>query len=294
MASILNLIIFQSKSNMPFRPSYVSYILPMTFILSAISIQGLWMLTAKNRHARLVHALILALAAVFSIQTVVAAIDYKKIKRKSDWRALSTFLAKNYNTPHLLIFESFSHYGSWEPIFYGFPRYYHGHSPLTSIKQIPVQAPKMFTSSLTPILILFQWREYYLTDQSPYPILSVPSPGLTSIDYKQICRDPGLSCTQFTGFSLIQLRENTNNLARDTYTIIDKLLLHSPVGSWNVELHLAAAALARVVQLNQWHDHLIKAENLVIDQNLRKVKDISEHIQQYRYTVKSWKQEVKK
>ena len=211
----------------------------------------------------------------------MAAIDYKKIKRKSDWRGVSRFLTKNYNTSHLLIFDSFSNYGSWEPTFYGFPRYYHGHSPLTSIKQMPFQAPKMVASSLTPILILFQWREYYLTYQSPYPILSVSSPGMSSIDYKQICRDTGLSCTQFTGFSLIQLAENTNNLARDTHIIIEKLLLHSPVGSWNVELHLAAAALARVVQLDQWHDHLIKAESLVLNQNLRKVKDVSEHIKQY-------------
>jgi hypothetical protein len=61
-----------------------------------------------------------------------------------------------------------------------------------------------------------------------------------------------------------------------------------------VDLHLAAAALARAVQLDQWHDHLIKAEGLVADKDLRKVKDISEHIQQSRYTVKSWKQQVKK
>ncbi len=294
MASILNLIIFQSKSNMPFRPSYVSYLLPLAFILGAISIQGLWTLTAKNRDSRIAHAFILALAAIFSVQTVMAAIEYKKIKRKSDWRGVSTFITENYDTKHLLIFDSFSNYGSWEPTFYGFPRYYHGRSPLTAIRQIPFQATKMVSSSLTPILILFQWRQYYLTYQSPYPILSVPSPGMTSIDYKQICRDPELSCTQFTGFSLIQLRENTNNLARDTYDLIEKLLLHSPDGSWHVELHLAAASLARVIQLDQWHDHLIKAEGMIVDQNRSKVKDIAEHIQQYKYTLKSYKQQDKK
>jgi hypothetical protein len=261
----------------------------MTFILSAISIQGLWMLTAKNRHRQFAHAFILALTAILSVQTIMAAIDYKKIKRKSDWRGLSTFLTENYSTPHLLIFDSFSHYGSWEPTFYGFPRYYHGHSPLASIKLIPFQAPKMATSSLIPILILFQWREYYLTHKSPYPILSVPNPGMTSIDYEKICRDPHLSCTQFMGFSLIQLWKNTNNLARDAYNIIDKLLLYSPDGSWNAELHLAAAGLARVVQLDQWRDHLIKAEDLVLGQNLQKAKDVAKHIQQDGYTLKSQK-----
>ena len=212
----------------------------------------------------------------------MAAIDYKKMKRKSDWRGVSTFLTENYNSSHLLIFDSFSHYGSWEPTFYGFPRYYHGRSPLTAIRQIPFQAPKMVASSLTPILILFQWREYYLTSQSPYPILSVPDPGLALIDYKQICRDSGLICNDFTGFSLIQLRENTNNLARDTYNIIEKLLLHSPDGSWNVELHLAGAALARVIQQDQWHYHLMQAEGMIPSKNFRTVEDIAKKIRRLR------------
>ena len=282
IASILNLIIFQSKSNMPFRPSYVSYLLPLACILGAISLQGLWRLTAKNRYSQITRTFIIVLATVFTVQTVVAAIDYKKMKRKSDWRGVSVFLAENYNNPHLLIFDSFSLYGSWEPTFYGFPRYYRGHSPLASINKIPFQAPKMAASTLTPILILFQWREYFLTPQSPYPILSVPSQDLASIDYKKIRRDSGLICTDFTGFSLIQLRKNSNNLARDTYNIIEKLLLHSPDGSWNVELHLAAAALARVIQLDQWHYHLMQAEGMIPIKNLRKVEDIAKHIRRLR------------
>ena len=115
------------------------------------------------------------------------------------------------------------------------------------MERVPFQALKMAPLSLTPILIVFQWRDYYLTSQSAYPILSS---GLASIDYNQICRDPKLICNEFTGFSLIQLRELTNDLTRDTYGIIERLLLHTPEGSWNVELHLAAAALARTIQLD--------------------------------------------
>ena len=138
----------------------------------------------------------------------------------------------------------------------------------------------MAALSLTPVFILFQWRKYYLTSQSPYPILSVPSPDLESIDYKKICRDPGLICTDFTGFSLIQLRETSNNLALDTYGIIEKLLFYSPQGSWNVELQLAAAALAQAIRLEQWHDHLMRAEEIAAAEHLRKVKEIAEHIRQ--------------
>ena len=279
---ILNLFIFQSKSNMPFRPAYASYILPLAIVLGAVSIQGLWTLTATNRYVQITRGLILVLAAIFSDQTVMATIDYKKMKRKSDWRGVAGYLTNNYDVRHVLIFDSFSHYGSWEPTFYGFPRYYRGRSPIISIERVPFQATKMATSTLTPILILFQWREYYLTSQSPYPILSVPDPGLMLIDYKKICRDSGLICTDFTGFSLIQLQENSNNLARDAYNIIEKLLLHSPDGSWNVELHLAAAALARVIQLDQWHYHLMQAEGMIPIKNLRTVEDIAKKIRRLR------------
>jgi len=76
----------------------------------------------------------------------------------------------------------------------------------------------------------------------------------------------------------MQLRQRTNNLARDTYGILEKIVLHTPEGSWNVQLHLAAAALARTLELDQWQYHLKQAEGNLGGQLLRKVKDIAEHI----------------
>jgi hypothetical protein len=275
VASILNLVIFQTKSDMPFRSSYVSYILPLACILGAVSIQGIWALSAKVRFALILRGFVLIFTAFLTFQTLLSVIDYKTMRRKPDWRGITAFLAENYDTEHLLIFDSFSHYGSWEPTFYGFPRYYRGNSPIASIGRIPFHTPQMSSLPLSPILILFQWRDYYLTSQSPYPILSN---GLTSIDHQKICRDPKLNCIEFTGFSLIQLREQSNSLAHDTYEIIERLLLHAPEGSWNVELHLAAAALARTNQLDQWHHHLMQAEGMVGGQHLPKVTGIAEHI----------------
>jgi hypothetical protein len=278
LACILNLIIFQSKSNMPFRPSYASYILPLACILGAVSIQGLWTLSVKVPFVYISRSFLLILAALFTFQTLMSAIDYKTMRRKTDWRGVTAFLTEDYDARHLLIFDSFTRYGSWEPTFYGFPRYYHGRSPFASINQIPLHAPKMARLSLTPILILFQWHGYYLTPQSTYPIHTVLSPGQASIDYKKICRDPGLICTEFTGFSLIQLRKKSNNLARDTYDIIEILLSQSPKGSWNVGHHLAAAALARAIQLDQWHYHLRQAENMTHPKHLPRVKNIAKFI----------------
>jgi hypothetical protein len=274
-ASILNFVIFRAKTDMPFRPSYASYILPLTCILGAVSIQGLWTTATKARFVHAIHTFVFILAASLAFQTVMSANDYKIMRRKPDWRGITAYIAENYDAAHMIVFDSLSPYGSWEPTYYGFPRYYRGRSPITSIDRIPSHAPKMAPLAMTPILILFHWRDYYLTSRSPYPILSF---SLVPIYHQQICRDPGLVCTEFTGFSLIQLRKNSNRLADDTYEIIERLLLHTPEGSWNVELHLAAAALARAIQLDQWGHHLARAEGLVRGQHLQMVKEVTEHI----------------
>ena len=244
IASILNLIIFQSKSYMPFRPSYASYLMPLACILGAVSVHGLWTLSAKVRFSHITRSFVFILAALFSFQTLISAIDYKTMKRKSDWRGVTAFLTENYDARHVLIFVSFSHYGSWEPTFYGFPRYYRGGTPMDSVRQIPFHAHKMAVLTHCPVFVIFQWRQYYLTPHSSYPILSFPSSDQQSIDYKKLCQDSQLICTEFTGFSIVQLRKNTDNLARDAYSVIERLLLHIPNGSWTIELQLAAASLA--------------------------------------------------
>ena len=274
MACIINLLVFQAKSDLPFRPAYVSYLLPLVLIVGTVSLQGLWMLTTRTPWVYLTRAFILVGVAIFSIQTVIAAVDFKSMKRKPDWRGVSAFLANKYDARHVLIFDSFSNYGEWEPTFHGFPLYYQGQSPLDSIGQIPSRAHKFAELSHNPILILFQWREYHLTPRSSYPILSVPSPGMQSIDYQKLCHDPFLSCTTFTGFLLIQLKEKSNNLAHDTYNIIKRLLVHYPRGSWTVELHLAAAALARAINIDDWQYHLSQAEDIVPADQLQKLKKV--------------------
>ena len=274
MACILNLLVFQVKSDLPFRPAYVSYILPMVFIVGSISLQGLWMLTTRTRWVYLTRTIILVGVGIFSLQTVMAAIEFKSMKRKPDWRGVSAFLSKKYDSRHVLIFDCFSNYGEWEPTFHGFPLYYRGQSPLDSIGQIPAHAHKFTALPHNPIVILFQWREYYLTPHSPYPILSVPYPGMQSIDYQKLSQDPLLNCTKFTGFLLIQLKEKSNNLALDTYAIVKRLLVHYPRGSWTVELHLAAAALARAINKDDWQYHLAKAEDIAPADQLQKLKKV--------------------
>jgi hypothetical protein len=97
---------------------------------------------------------------------------------------------------------------------------------------------------------------------------------MLSIDYQKLCHDSFLSCTTFTGFSLIQLKEKSNNLAHDSYTIIKRLLVHYPRESWTVELHLAAAALAQAINIDDWKYHLSQAKDIVPANQIQKLKKV--------------------
>ena len=278
LAALLNLFIFQAKSGMPFRPAYAGYLLPLVFMLSAITFQGFWTLAAKIRYGGAIRAGLMALALMIFVQTVHGAIEYKSMSRKTDWRRVAGFLAQSFNDRQVIIFDSLSHYGAWEPTLYGFPRYYRGRSPLGSTARLPLLSRKLAALTLEPVVVLFQWREYYLSPQSVYPIMSVPRADMTTIDYQKLCRDPFLICNEFTGFSVMQLKETTGNLARDLYTIIDRMLLDIAEGSWSVELYLAAASLARATQLDGWEDHLKRAEELTPERYRARVIKMADHI----------------
>jgi len=278
LTSCLNLLIFQAKSNMPFRPAYASYMLPLVFILGAVGFQGLWTLAAKTRSAQIFRTLLLVIVSIVFFYTLDAAHQYKSTYRKTDWRTLCGHLASSFDADDVLIFDSLSHYGAWEPTFYGFSRYYRGRSAMLSVAQIPWLAPQMAQIPKNPVFILFQWREYYLTPRSTYPILTFPSADMRIIDYQQLCRDPALVCTELKGFSVITLKQKTGDLARDSYDIIERLISDLPPGSWTTELQLAAAGLARAVNKSHWQDHLKKAEESTRGKNLQKVRNAAKRI----------------
>ncbi len=282
LAGLLNMLIFQTKSSMPFRPAYASYILPLVLILGAITFQGLWTRTKKIGYARAVRSGLMVIAIIFLLQAIHAAKEYKSMTRKTDWRKVSGFLSESFDDRHVIIFDSLSPFGAWEPTLFGFPRYYRGRSPLETMARLPLLAPRMSQLNLRPVVVLFQWREYFLTPQSRYPIMSVPWPDMKAIDYQGLCRDPMLSCKGFTGFSIIQLKETSGNLALDSYAIIERLLADVPDGSWLVELHLAAAGLARANQLDGWEDHLKHAEKLAGEKNRPQVKNMANRIRAMR------------
>ncbi len=277
-ATLLNIFIFQIKTKSPFRPPYAIYLLPLALILAAVAFQDLWNLANRIRASRMIRLILLLLAAFFILRTANATMAFKTMRRKTDWRGVASFLSSSFDSRYLLIFDSLSRYGDWEPSFYGFPRYYRGKSSEATMRQLPFVSSRLFKAALEPVLILFQWRAYYLTPYSQYPLVLSGNPTITPAEYHKIAQDPQLKVTEFTGFSVIQLKNNTNNLEQDIYTIITRLLLHLPPDSSQVELHLAAARLARDLGFPDWQKQLVLAESLTPAKNLATVKKIEGYL----------------
>ncbi len=261
VAGLLNLLIFQAKTSMPFRPPYAIYLLPLILFLSGIGFQGLLNIATSTRFRKQIRFSIFMIGSLMIFQTIFAMADFKSFPKKTDWRGLCRHLSVEFGPEHVLFFDSLSPYGLWEPTFFGFQRYYRGTSILSSVYQIPYEvAPKRLPHE--PILILFQWREYFLTSRSEYPFIPLPGKQMRPTDYTLISKDPALRVTELSGFSVIRLKNPTGSLFPDTYSILKRLLLHLPEDSANIEIHLATGAIAKVLGKNDWEYHLDKAINL--------------------------------
>lgn len=241
--------------------------------------QGMRSLGHKLPKTRIAATAIFIFVAAFLLyNAAISASAFKSTTRKTAWRQTSKYLADNFNAKNALIFDSLSPYQTWEPNSDGFMRYYKGNSPITSVKQIPLMPPKVKKFSHEPVLILFQWREIFLTSKSEYPLTNLPSQHMKPINYQKIGDDPVLQVANFTGFSLIRLKEPTYDFIKDSYTIIERLLSHLPQDSTIVELYLAAAALAYRKGNKKWHDHIESAEKLCNPENLKEVRKVIENI----------------
>ena len=260
MACLLHFVIFRAKTGNSFRPPYPIYISPLALILAAFTCQKILDFIRGLRWARFLRVILLVAVGMAILVVGHRAFALKSVRKKTDWRSLAAYLESSFDVKQVLIFDSLSPYNKWEPTFYGFSRYYKGQTPCLSVDKIPSFVQMMRDDQFhEPIFILFHWRNYFLTPYSQYPIVPSPWP---PFDDKEINKVPSLTVKNFTGFSVIRIRNTSGNVAKDTLRIIESLIATLPSDSSTIELHLAAASLARVLGLQRFEDHLAKAQFL--------------------------------
>jgi 4-amino-4-deoxy-L-arabinose transferase-like glycosyltransferase len=253
-AVMLNLFIFRAKSpHVHFRPPYAIYILPLTVILSSISVQGLWNLL-KNRNYMMKALLISGLVASFATAGY-AMVDFKRIQKNTDWRSLGAYLNERLTNQNFIVFDALSAPGGWEPNFYAFPRYYRKPTKFIRMKNIFYAADQVLDLSYQPVIVFFEWREYFLTSHSRYPIMPIFYEGLNALDFWRIASDPALNTASFKGLFVIQLEHPSGNSAEDLYQLTTILLSYFPKDPRTVDVRLAAAGLSRALNLPEWKKH---------------------------------------
>jgi 4-amino-4-deoxy-L-arabinose transferase-like glycosyltransferase len=275
-ASIVNIFVFQAKCDAYFKPQYAIYLLPLAVILAATTFQGMWELAADQKKSQLLRCFLLLIAGVLILDSVAAAMIFKTVQQKRDWRGLCAHLAASCGRRQVLLFDSLGPYRSFEHSFYGFPRYYKAQSSGAAMDQVPSVSSRMAQISNEPVLILL--HEYNSTSYPHYSMIPFSAQRPKDIGYRRIDLDPQLQVTHFIGLSVIRLKKRTHNLARDAFILINRALLYLPQDSSAVEPHLAVAALARVLDLTVWQHHLQLAKKLDQGRNAEEIQRIEEHI----------------
>jgi 4-amino-4-deoxy-L-arabinose transferase-like glycosyltransferase len=285
VVSILDCFIFPAVSNSPFRPPYPIYLLPLCLFLGAAIYNELWRRTSiPATSGRLMRWILVLMAIAGMLLITRSTLAFKETTRHEDWRALAQYLSKNAGPDQILIFDAITPYGNWEPVFYGFPRYYHGQSATISLSRIYSIVGLMLKMKLEPLAVLFIYRNVLLTPDSPYPVM--PSFADFEIDIAPIRKDPELMTHVFTSFLTVRLKSPTGNSAADTLKLFQRILSHLKENSSTVDIHLAIALLAKAIGETQLiEEHLNLAVKLTPPQQRAAVVQIAEAIRPTETTI---------
>ena len=208
LTACLHSLVFHAKTDFPLRPPYAIYLLPLALVLAGMTLRGL-LGSLKTRARRMASLVLIAVVGLAVLPTTLAMKAYRS---KTDWRGLAELIRTQPTGDHVLIFDALVSDGSWEPTFYGLPRYLHESINGISVRDVPRLAERLWDLDLEPVLILFEPRDYRLTPWSPYPV----HPYATRqgrVDRAALLEQAGLDVQLLTGFVVLRLHEPPPGLA---------------------------------------------------------------------------------
>ena len=207
LTACLHSFVFHAKTDLPLRPPYAIYLLPLALVLAGMTLQGL-LGPLRTGARRMVSLALIAVVGLAVRPTTLAMKDYRS---KTDWRGLAELIRSQSAGDRLLLFDALVSDGAWEPTFYGLPRYLHDPVNGISIRDVPMLAERLADLELEPVLILFEPRDYRLTPWSRYPV----HPYATHqgrFNRAALLEQSGLDVQLLTGFVILRLREPPGRL----------------------------------------------------------------------------------
>ena len=266
---VFNLVVFDLKTNMPFRPPYAIYILPLSLILFAYCLERCWCFKSNIIIFRYKKPCLILSGIIFIIYLSLSVLDFKTLPKKTNWRGLTEFVTTHYDDKQILLFESLSTVDSWKPIFYGLNRYPLYDKNTFSIKRLITSAQEASQFEHEPILILFHYRNYKLTRNSTYAIIEKPE-GTPDADMAVLLSNKNIDVKQLTGFSIISLKSTRGHFLVDSLALLKEVLVSLPQDATLVDLYLAAAAISAVCDdsENRYQQYILSARNVANKQDI--------------------------
>jgi hypothetical protein len=239
----LHVFIHHLKVFLPFRPPYAIYLLPMMLLLSGYSLNQLFSHLRGNISEK---PIIILIAILFLAPQSVSTYAFKNMRIKSDWRSLVSYTVSTFDHKNLIIFETLDDEDRWNPFFYGFRRYGHGtavHVDLENLIEDIIEDKKEITkSTLMPVLILFNYRNYYLTPAAEHGIFPLGRRDKSLLNLEQAA--PEIQIIEMTGFYVLSLTHYSGSLTQDTRKLISYVLAIAPKDSSTVRMRLLGASLS--------------------------------------------------
>ena len=215
-ALLLYGFVFHAKTHFPLRPAYLIFVLPSVLVLSAVTFDAV-LDRLSERAARWALGLVAATALTAG---AVSTIQLKMFHDKTDWRGLARHLESEFGEDHLLLFDALIPPARWDPEGFGLKRYYRGTSKRLSLKRLPRLLAPVAHIPVRPVLVVFRYRDRFLTPRSKYPVHPVPAYA-RGPDLQQLETDPRLRFASLTGFVVVSLESTTGRLAHDTARLLE-------------------------------------------------------------------------
>lgn len=253
-----HLLSFYASTQLPLRPPYLIYLLPLSVMLAAVPLN----LALQRLDSRRANLAVLGVIAVLIAPLYASVAEFKSTPKRTDWRGLAGYLQRTTNSTNVLFADSLVEPGAWEPDLYGINRYRPGSAAYGgSLRGLSRQLDDVSVSTLSPVLVLFQHRPYLLTPSSDYPLMN--SSKTQPIPLAEILSDSSLEIATFTGLTAIRREKSSGSLAGDLKVILGVLTEKLPNTPSTVDLVLARAVAERACGLSTYLDTLEQARNLV-------------------------------
>ena len=269
-ASLLHLYMFQNKTSFPFRPPYAIYLFPLAIMLATLGTFELFKRVPQTVRPA-ANGIVVVLGMALVVYIAIHTVDFKSLRKVSDWRALTSYLMSQDLSNRVVVFDGLSGYGIWEPGSYGLPRYTKARMRGVTVADIPDKVSLITRVRYEPLFVFFSYRDYYLTSRSKYSFHPRPA-GDVNVDLTTLLQAPGLEIKRFTSFIVVERRAASGQLADDILYVLDRLTSGSAQTSALVEPHIAMAYLKQATGQPGVHDHVDQALALAPENKKSRVR----------------------